>query len=260
MRPDQKVLKGLDLHIKPNTVCALVGRSGGGKSTIAHLLMRFYDPKAGRILVDGVDYCDVNLQWMHGHMGLVAQDTQLFGATIEQNITYGLESYSMEQVIAAARLANAHDFISSFDEGYQTRVGEKGQRLSGGQKQRIAIARVLLRKPRLLLLDEATSALDTESESQVQEAIDRMIQALTGGCTVVVIAHRLSTVMNADQIAVIDGGNVVEQGRHGELLALEGIYHKLVNKQLTGEKTGEQPQGFSEALETLMAPTPPCSP
>jgi len=232
MRPDAKVLSNVSITIPPNTMLALVGRSGGGKSTIVHLLMRFYDPKAGRITLDGVDYTSLNVKWLHDQMGLVAQDTQLFGTTIEENITYGLEHYTQEQMVAAAKLANAHEFISGFEDGYGTRVGERGVRLSGGQKQRIAIARILLRKPKLLLLDEATSALDTESEAQVQQAIDRLIQTLHGGCTVVVIAHRLSTVMNADKIAVIDGGTVVEEGTHEELLAVHGVYHKLAVRQL----------------------------
>ena len=236
MRPDNAVLSGINLHIKPGTVCALVGRSGGGKSTIVHLLMRFYDPKAGQILLDGEDFCNLNLKWLHDRMGLVAQDTQLFATTVEENIAYGLDGYDRDQLVAAARMANAHDFIMSFEDGYRTRVGERGIRLSGGQKQRIAIARVLLRKPKLLILDEATSALDTESEALVQESIDRMIRTLAGGCTVVVVAHRLSTVMNADTIAVLDRGRVVEQGTHDELLRADGLYATLALKQLSRSK------------------------
>jgi len=253
MRPDTKVLDNLSLTIAPNTMCALVGRSGGGKSTIVHLLMRFYDPSAGRITLDGHDYCNLNVRWLHDHMGLVAQDTQLFGSTIEENITYGLPGYDHEQMIAAAKLANAHEFITRFEDGYLTRVGERGVRLSGGQKQRIAIARVLLRRPKLLLLDEATSALDTESEGLVQQSIDRLIQTLQGGCTVVVIAHRLSTVMNADKIAVIDGGKVAEEGTHEDLLARHGVYHTLVTRQLQkGKDTVSDNDGMSAAFDTLL--------
>jgi ABC-type multidrug transport system fused ATPase/permease subunit len=169
MRPDNKVLKGLSLTVEPGTTCALVGKSGGGKSTLVHLLMRFYDPSSGRILLDGVPLTELNLRSLHQKMALVAQDTQLFAASIRENIVYGLEDVNDEQVFEAARLANAHEFILGFEDGYDTRCGERGVRLSGGQKQRIAIARAMLRKAPLLFLDEATSALDSESEAQVYE-------------------------------------------------------------------------------------------
>ena len=268
LRPDQPVLRGIDLTIPAGSVCAFVGRSGGGKSTCVHLLMRFYDPTKGRITLDGHPLTSLSLRSVHRHFGLVAQDTQLFANSIEENISYGLEkgSYTRHQLHAAARAAFAHDFIMDFPDGYATRVGERGIRLSGGQRQRIAIARVFLRKPRVLLLDEATSALDAESEHLVQEALDKLISggvaegespaqhgvatgdgsssssssSSAGGgggggggrCTVVLVAHRLSTVMNADKIAVVDKGAIVEQGTHDELTASGGVYSKLVARQL----------------------------
>lgn len=236
MRPENKVLKGINLNIKAGQVCALVGRSGGGKSTIAHLLMRFYDPKDGCILLDGRDYTELNLRSIHDQCGLVSQETQLFGWTIRENICYGLQDkydegeITLKDVIEAAQAANAHDFITKFEDGYETKVGERGIRLSGGQKQRIALARVFLRKPRLLVLDEATSALDAESEALVQEALDRLIAK--GNSTVLLIAHRLSTVMDADKIAVVNDGHIVEEGKHSELIEQKGIYAKLVARQL----------------------------
>jgi ATP-binding cassette subfamily B protein len=234
MRPDQMVLKGVTLEIKAGQTLALVGRSGGGKSTLVHLLMRFYDPKSGRILLDGTPLPELNLLSLHRCMGLVQQETQLFAMSIEHNIGYGTENYTMEQVYEAAKLANCHDFIMEFDDGYQTRVGERGVRLSGGQKQRIAIARVLMRRPRLLFLDEATSALDTESEAAVQTALDNLIKL--AGCTVVLVAHRLSTVVNADKIAVVHSGQIIEQGTHQELLDMKGAYARLVSRQITRER------------------------
>jgi len=231
MRPDVKVLKGISLKIRRGQVCALVGKSGGGKSTIIHLLMRFYDPKGGGILLDGKDLRTLNPISLRKHIGIVAQETQLFNMTIEENIAYGMDKYKEEDLILAAKLSNAHDFIMEFDEGYETRVGERGVRLSGGQKQRIALARVFLRKPKLLFLDEATSALDSESEALVQDAIDNLISR--GGCTVVLVAHRLSTVINADTIGVVHQGKIVEQGTHDELLKHKGIYAQLVKRQVT---------------------------
>ncbi|CAI5946616.1 unnamed protein product [Closterium sp. NIES-65] len=236
MRPDHPVLKGVSfhvdpgqvlamvghsgvsLHVDPGQVLALVGRSGGGKSTVVHLLMRFYDPVQGRIVMDGRDLRELNLRSVHAHMGLVAQDTQMWACSIEENIAYGLPSYTRAEVEEAAKHANAHDFITKFPEGYATRVGERGVRLSGGQRQRIAIARMLLRRPRVLLLDEATSALDAESEALVQGALDRLIAE--GGRTIVLVAHRLSTVRNADSICVLEGGRVAEHGTHEQLLEI----------------------------------------
>lgn len=235
MRPDWEVLKGINLHIPPGTTCALVGRSGGGKSTLIHLMLRFYDPKAGRILVNGAPLEGLQLRSLHKQTALVSQDTQLFGCSILENITYGMDegSYTFHDVVAAATKASAHEFISGFPDGYKTRVGERGARLSGGQKQRIAIARALLRRPRLLLLDEATSALDAESEASVQAALDSLMrEGAGGGSTIVLVAHRLSTVINATNIAVVDGGEVMEQGSHESLLKRDGLYAKLVSRQL----------------------------
>ncbi|GJP71877.1 hypothetical protein CLOP_g2672 [Closterium sp. NIES-67] len=232
MRPDHPVLKGVSLHVDPGQVCALVGRSGGGKSTVVHLLMRFYDPVHGRIVMDGRDLRELNLRSVHAHMGLVAQDTQMWACSIEENIAYGLPTYTRAEVEEAAKHANAHDFITKFPEGYATRVGERGVRLSGGQRQRIAIARMLLRRPRVLLLDEATSALDAESEALVQGALDRLIAE--GGRTIVLVAHRLSTVRNANSICVLEGGRVAENGTHEQLLQIpNGVYERLVRRQLS---------------------------
>ncbi|CAI5527639.1 unnamed protein product, partial [Closterium sp. Naga37s-1] len=232
MRPEHPVLKGVSLHVDAGQVLALVGRSGGGKSTVVHLLMRFYDPVQGRIVMDGRDLRELNLRSVHAHMGLVAQDTQMWACSIEENIAYGLPSYTRAEVEEAAKHANAHDFITKFPEGYATRVGERGVRLSGGQRQRIAIARMLLRRPRVLLLDEATSALDAESEALVQGALDRLIAE--GGRTIVLVAHRLSTVRNADSICVLEGGKVAENGTHEQLLEIpNGVYERLVRRQLS---------------------------
>lgn len=257
MRPDNKVLKGINLKIRRGEVCALVGRSGGGKSTIAHLLMRFYDPKGGRILLDGKDFTTLNLKNIHDQCGLVAQETQLFGWSIKENICYGLKDkfdtgeLTDADVIDAAQAANAHEFILKFEDGYETKVGERGIRLSGGQKQRIALARVFLRKPKLLVLDEATSALDAESEHQVQEALDRLIAM--GNSTVLLIAHRLSTVMDADKIAVVNDGAIVETGKHAELVAQGGIYAKLVARQLERAANQLDESGIpSDNIDTLL--------
>jgi len=213
-----------------------------------HLLLRFYDPKEGRIVLDGRDLTELNPTSVRKNIGIVAQDTQLFNLTIEENIAYGVDDYTQEDLYEAARLANAHDFIQSFDDGYKTRVGERGVRLSGGQKQRIAIARVLLRRPSLLLLDEATSSLDTESEAQVQEAIDNLMAM--GECTVILVAHRLSTVVNADKIAVLDNGTIVEQGTHAELLDMNGVYARLVQRQLA-RMQNTLPQDEEQAKKPL---------
>lgn len=212
-----------------------------------------YDPTSGAVLIDGQDLCSINLRSFHEQIGIVTQDTQLFNASIEENIAYGLESYTKEELFEASRNANAHDFIMTFPDGYKTRVGERGTRLSGGQKQRIAIARAFLRHPRILLLDEATSALDAESEAQVQGALDRLIAS--GSHTVVLVAHRLSTVQNADCIAVVDGGVIVEQGSHTELLAQSGTYSRLVRRQMLMQQNqiGEEKTGRKDfdVIDTL---------
>ena len=231
MRPGTVVLDGVDLEIPTGRVTALVGQSGSGKSTLMHLLLRLYDPTDGQIFLSGRDLRSYSAVSIRHHIGLVSQDTQLFAASVFNNIIYGLNRpFTKDEVFEAAKQANAHEFISELDEGYETRIGEKGALLSGGQRQRIAIARCFLRKPKLLLLDEATSALDTENEALVQAAVDRLIA--NSGCTVVLIAHRLSTVMSAHNIAVMHKGKIVEQGAHEELVKKGGVYSRLVARQV----------------------------
>ncbi|XP_073438022.1 ATP-dependent translocase ABCB1 [Dendrobates tinctorius] len=229
-RPDLPVLRGLDINVGKGETLALVGSSGCGKSTTVQLLERFYDPLDGEVSVDGSDVRAVNIQWLRAQMGIVSQEPMLFDCSIADNIAYGDNSrvVPFEEVEKAAKEANIQSFIESLPDKYNTRVGDKGTQLSGGQKQRIAIARALVRRPKILLLDEATSALDTESEKVVQEALDKARE----GRTCIVIAHRLSTIQNADKIAVIQNGKVVEQGTHQQLLQMKGVYHSLVTIQL----------------------------
>ncbi|CAJ0607312.1 unnamed protein product [Cylicocyclus nassatus] len=221
------VLKGVNIKVPAGKTVAFVGPSGCGKSTSIQLIERFYDPSVGKLLFDGEDARELNLRHLRSHISLVGQEPTLFNYSIRDNIAYGIESPTDEKVEGAARLANAHDFITKLPEGYDTVVGEKGGMLSGGQKQRIAIARAVIRNPRILLLDEATSALDTESEKIVQEALERARE----GRTCIVVAHRLSSIQNADLIVVLQNGKVEEQGTHQELLAMEGLYAGLVSKQ-----------------------------
>jgi len=222
-RPQHPTLRSLQFEVPSGQTYALVGPSGSGKTTIITLLARFYDPTEGRILVDGKDIRDFNVQSLRRQVGIVMQDNILFSGTIEDNIKYGRPGATREEVIEAAKSANAHEFISKLPQGYETWLGERGVQLSGGQRQRVAIARVILKNPRILILDEATSALDTEAERQVQEALDRLMK----GRTSIVIAHRLSTVINADKILVLKQGEVVESGRHEELLKQDGVYRRL---------------------------------
>ncbi|XP_056385038.1 ATP-dependent translocase ABCB1-like [Hyla sarda] len=230
-RPKVQVLQGLSVSVSKGQTLALVGSSGCGKSTSVQLLERFYDPVEGTVLADGNDTKKLNLKWLRSQMGIVSQEPMLFDCSIEENIQYGVldRQVTEEEIIEAAKAANIHTFIENLPDKYKTRVGDKGAQLSGGQKQRIAIARALIRKPKVLLLDEATSALDTESEKIVQKALDDARQ----GRTCVVIAHRLTTVQNADIIAVIQNGQVIEQGTHPQLLAKQGAYYALVNSQVT---------------------------
>lgn len=227
-RPGEPVLHGLDLRVAPGEVVALVGASGSGKSTVATLLCRFYDPIEGAVRVDGHDLRELSPRGWRRHLAVVSQEPILFAASIEENIRYGRPDASVQEIHAAAREANALGFIEAAEQGFQTQVGERGVRLSGGQKQRIAIARAILADPRVLILDEATSALDAESEQVVQEALDRLMR----GRTTLVIAHRLSTVRDASRIVVLEGGRAVEQGRHAELMSREdGRYRALVERQ-----------------------------
>ncbi|NWV15009.1 MDR1 protein, partial [Ptilonorhynchus violaceus] len=226
-RPDVEILKGLNLKISSGQTVALVGSSGCGKSTTVQLIQRFYDPKEGTVTLDGQDIKTLNVRYLREVIGVVNQEPVLFATTIAENIRYGREDVTMEEIEKATKEANAYDFIMKLPNKFETVVGDRGAQLSGGQKQRVAIARALVRNPKILLLDEATSALDTESESVVQAALDKARE----GRTTVVVAHRLSTVRNADLIAVFEGGVITEQGNHAKLLERKGIYHKLVNMQ-----------------------------
>ncbi|XP_046555643.1 phosphatidylcholine translocator ABCB4-like [Haliotis rubra] len=237
-RPDVKILNGLNLEVRQGQTVALVGASGCGKSTTVQLIQRFYDPSSGSVMLDGNDIKDLNIRWLREHIGIVSQEPILFGTTIADNIRYGHEGVSQSEVEAAAKNANAHDFIMGLPERYETMVGDRGAQLSGGQKQRVAIARALVRDPRILLLDEATSALDTESESIVQDALDHARE----GRTTIVIAHRLSTVRTADIIAGFDGGVITEQGTHDELMAKQGIYYQLVTNQTKESTKAKKPE------------------
>ncbi len=224
-------LRGISLAVAPGETVALVGPSGAGKTTLAHLLVRFYDPVGGRILIDGEDLRAVTVQSLRESVGVVAQEPALFGGTVAENIAYGQLGASDEAIVAAARAANAHGFIMDLPEGYDTIVGERGVRLSGGQRQRIAIARAILKDPRLLILDEATSSLDNESEAAIQVALERLMR----GRTTIVIAHRLTTVEHADRIVVLDHGTVVEEGTHPQLLARDGLYARLYERKFADE-------------------------
>lgn len=221
------VITDLSFSVKPGEVIAIVGPSGAGKSTIANLLPRFYDVNKGDIKIDGHSVREVTLDSLREQVGIVPQETMLFNGSVYNNILYGRLDATKEEIEAAAKAANAHDFIMQLTDGYETKLGDRGVNLSGGQRQRIAIARAILKNPRILILDEATSALDTESERVVQEALDRLMV----GRTSFVIAHRLSTVKNADKILVLEKGNLVESGTHDELLALDGLYAHLYKIQ-----------------------------
>jgi subfamily B ATP-binding cassette protein MsbA len=232
-REDREVLKGISFTAEPGTMTALVGPSGAGKSTLANLLQRFHQPESGQIMVDGIDTQMVQLASYRNQIGMVPQETVLFGGQIYENIRYAKPDAPQEEITEAAKAANAHEFIIACPEGYQTVVGEKGIKLSAGQRQRIAIARAILKNPNILILDEATSALDNESEALIQQALERLMNNRTS----FVIAHRLSTIHNADKIVVMDEGKITEIGTHGELLEKKGLYHYLYTlKQLETEK------------------------
>jgi subfamily B ATP-binding cassette protein MsbA len=229
----QEVLHGVDLEIAPGEIIALVGPSGAGKSTIFNLIPRFYDPTAGVVLVDGHDLRTVTQASLRAQIGIVPQEVLLFGGTIRENIRYGRLEASDEAIVAAAQAANAHDFIMSLPDQYETVVGERGVRLSGGQRQRVSIARAILKDPRILLLDEATSSLDSESEHLVQDALARLMQ----NRTTVIIAHRLSTTRIAHRIVVLDQGRIVEIGAHDALMAQDGLYARLYAMQFREDLT-----------------------
>ena len=223
---DEKVLKNINLVAKKGETVALVGNSGGGKSTLVNLIPRFFDVTSGKIMIDGIDVKNYKIKSLRKKIGIVPQETFLFGGTVLENIRYGNQHATFEEVIEAAKKANAHEFIEKLEQGYETEIGERGAKLSGGQKQRISIARAILENPQILILDEATSALDNESEKLVQDALEELMK----GKTTFVIAHRLSTIINSDKIVVIQQGEIKEIGTHEELLEKDGIYKSLYNK------------------------------
>ena len=223
------VLKDISLEIKPGEMIGIVGHSGVGKSTMINLIMRLYDPTSGSIKIDGTDLRDMTSKGLHDQMGVVLQETFLFNGTVLENIAYSKPDATFEEIIQAAKTADCHDFITRLPDGYNTYVGEKGYNLSGGERQRVAIARAILRDPKILILDEATASLDTQTEKQIQTALDRLIK----GRTTIAIAHRLSTLSNADRLIVLDKGKLVEMGSHTELMKKHGVYYQLVMAQRT---------------------------
>ena len=221
------VLKGVDLDVGAGEMIGLVGRSGAGKTSMVHLICRFYDADRGAIEIDGIDIRRIHLHDLRRQIGIVLQEPVLFSGTVADNIGYGKPGARFDEIVAAARLANAHDFIVAKPDGYETQVGEQGNRLSGGERQRVAIARALLHDPRILILDEATSSVDVETETQIQQALQRAV----AGRTTVAIAHRLSTLRDAERLVVLDEGRIVESGTHAQLLARKGVFHDLVEMQ-----------------------------
>jgi ATP-binding cassette subfamily B protein len=247
------VLQDVSFMAEPGQVVALLGATGSGKSTIINLIPRFYDVSRGRVTIDGVDVRDVTLDSLRSQIGIVLQETTLFTGTIRQNIAYGRPEATMEEIIAAAQAAEAHDFIMEFADGYETQVGERGVTVSGGQKQRLAIARALLLDPRILILDDSTSSVDVETEYRIQRALARLMV----GRTSFVIAQRISTVRDADEILVLDGGRVAARGTHEELLADSPIYVEIYSSQLQGESELRPEVGETEAGRVKTAPLKP---
>ncbi|MGQ9779996.1 MAG: ABC transporter ATP-binding protein [Bacillota bacterium] len=235
-RENGPILQDVSFTVEPGQKVALVGPSGAGKTTLVNLIPRFYDVDAGAIRIDGHDIRDLKLKSLRRHIGIVLQDPVLFSGSIRENVLYGNPRASVEEVIAACKAANAHDFIMALPQGYDSEVGERGAHLSGGQRQRITIARAFLKNPRILILDEATSVLDAESEKLVQEALERLMV----GRTTFIIAHRLSTIINADLILVLDHGRLVEAGTHASLMAAGGLYCRLFARQFG---LGPMPEG-----------------
>jgi ATP-binding cassette subfamily B protein len=225
--PHNPVLYDINMNVIPGEMIGLVGRSGAGKSTTINLICRFYLAQEGEVLIDGVNIKDISLKDLRGQIGVVPQEPYLFAGTIAENIAYSKADASVEEIIRAAKAANAHDFIVNFQDGYETQVGERGAGLSGGEKQRIAIARAILHDPKILILDEATSSIDAETEKQIQEALARLVM----NRTTFAIAHRLSTLRNANRLVVLENGKLVETGTHDELLRKKGAYYKLVKLQ-----------------------------
>jgi len=247
----QPALRDVSLVVEPGEMIGLCGPSGAGKSTFVNLLCRFYDVTDGQILVDGLDVRDYDVKWLRRQVGMVLQEPYLFHGTIADNIRYGHPEASEAQVVEAAKAANAHEFIVNFPDGYDTMVGERGQSLSGGERQRVSIARAILHNPRILILDEATSSVDTETEKQIQEALDRLVE----GRTTFAIAHRLSTLSAADRLVVLEKGRIVEQGLQSELLEKEGgVYAKLHRTQLEMNAMPEARDGDDGAGDVNVEP------
>jgi ATP-binding cassette subfamily B protein len=241
--PERRILEGISFRVPAGHRVAIVGPSGAGKSTISRLLFRYYDVDGGAIEIDGQDIRGVQQASLRAAIGIVPQDTVLFNDTIYHNIAYGRPSASREEVERAARLARIHDFVAGLPEGYETKVGERGLKLSGGEKQRVAIARTILKDPPILVLDEATSALDTRTEKEIQASLDEVSR----GRTTLVIAHRLSTVVDAEEILVLDGGRVVERGRHADLVARDGVYAEMWRRQQEAARKEAQAEAAREA-------------
>jgi ATP-binding cassette subfamily B protein len=247
---NRTILQEVNLSIAPGEMIGLVGHSGSGKSTLVNLICRFYDVSDGAIRIDGVDVRSVPISQFRSHIGLVLQEPFLFFGTIAENIAYGKPEASREEIVAAARAAHAHEFILRLPHGYDSLVGERGQALSGGERQRISIARALLIDPRILILDEATSAVDTETEKEIQKALDNLVQ----GRTTIAIAHRLSTLRKADRLVVLDRGRVVEVGDHDALMASEGAYFRLWQAQARRDEEDPEPKVWPAEISNASHP------